>query len=70
MSSAHVQSGDLDAALPAAHQSVDVLARVASRRAQDYLDDLATRLAPWRAQLQVGELLRRIHPGEHRWVPA
>ncbi|MFW5418889.1 sporulation protein [Nocardiopsis sp. CNT-189] len=65
VSSAHVLSGDRDAALPAAHTSVDVLAHVASQRARDYLDDLADRFTPWQGDPEVGHLLDRIR-GDHR----
>ncbi|MEU3018006.1 sporulation protein [Nocardiopsis sp. NPDC007018] len=63
VSSAHVQARDLEAALPAAHTSVDILGRVASQRARDYLDDLVGRFAPWRSEPEVRLLTDRVGSG-------
>lgn len=60
VSSAHLQAGDLDTALPTAHTSVDILGRVASRRARDYLDDLVGRFGRWRSEPGVRGLAERI----------
>ncbi|MEV2279257.1 sporulation protein [Nocardiopsis sp. NPDC049922] len=64
LATAHVQQGDLDAALPAANESVDVLSRVRSRRAVGYLHDLAHRLSPHGGKPEVRETIRRVISGQ------
>jgi hypothetical protein len=59
----HLQgpSPDLDRAVHYGHQTVNVLARVASARALDYLNDLLTRLNPWHTEPTVRDLTHRAH---------
>ncbi|MBV9140176.1 MAG: hypothetical protein JO115_04560 [Pseudonocardiales bacterium] len=49
-------SPDLDCAVHYGHQTVNVLARVTSARALDYLNDLLTRLNPWHTEPTVRDL--------------
>jgi hypothetical protein len=57
----HLQgpSPDLDRAVHYGHQTVNVLARVTSARALDYLNNLLTRLNPWNTEPTVRDLTHR-----------
>jgi hypothetical protein len=57
----HLQghSPDLALAVQHGHQAVDVLTRVASARALDYLNDLLARLNRWRTEPTVRQLVYR-----------
>jgi hypothetical protein len=50
---------DLEQGLALANRSVDLLARVHSARARDYLHQVSTALATWRAEPAVREFLHR-----------
>ncbi|WP_327064900.1 hypothetical protein [Kitasatospora sp. NBC_01302] len=56
---AHLQDRDLDHGLQLGHQAVDILARVQSSRALDYVREFNTALAPWRREPRVAEFLHR-----------
>ncbi|MFJ2805987.1 sporulation protein [Kitasatospora sp. NPDC087271] len=56
---AHLQSKELDQGLALGHQAVDILARVQSSRAKDYVREFNTALTPWRREPRVVEFLRR-----------
>ncbi|WP_406210160.1 hypothetical protein OH807_40130 [Kitasatospora sp. NBC_01560] len=56
---AHLQAKDLDQGLRFGHQAVDILARVQSTRALDYVREFNTALAPWRRESTVRELVQR-----------
>jgi hypothetical protein len=47
---AHLQARDLDHGLELGNRSVDILARVQSSRAKDYVREFNTALAPWRRE--------------------
>lgn len=55
---AHLQARDLDQGLDLGNRSVDILARVQSSRAKDYVREFNTALAPWRRE--AGR--PRVHP--------
>ncbi|MFC0866377.1 sporulation protein [Sphaerimonospora cavernae] len=55
----HLQARDLDRALQLGNRSVDILARVASARALDYVREFTTALAPWRREVAVAAFLTR-----------
>jgi tetratricopeptide (TPR) repeat protein len=59
VATAHLQNRELDHGLYLGNKAVDILARVNSRRAHDYVRELNTALAPWRAEPQVREFLHR-----------
>ncbi|MEU6171308.1 sporulation protein [Streptantibioticus parmotrematis] len=56
---AHLQARDLDHGLELGNRSVDILARVQSSRAKDYVREFNTALAPWRREPAVRQFLHR-----------
>ncbi|MFC8718981.1 sporulation protein [Kitasatospora sp. NPDC057198] len=56
---AHLQAKDLDQGLELGHQAVDILARVQSTRALDYVREFNTALDPWRRETTVRDFLHR-----------
>ena len=56
---AHLQDRDLDHGLQLGHQAVDILARVQSSRALDYVREFNSALTPWRREPRVAEFLHR-----------
>ncbi|MFI5617900.1 sporulation protein [Streptomyces sp. NPDC051567] len=56
---AHLQARDLDHGLELGNRSVDILARVQSSRAKDYVREFNTALAPWRREAAVREFVHR-----------
>ncbi|MFI5753900.1 sporulation protein [Streptomyces sp. NPDC051569] len=56
---AHLQARDLDHGLELGNRSVDILGRVRSSRALDYVREFSTALAPWRRERSVREFQRR-----------
>lgn len=56
---AHLQARDLGHGLELGHRSVDILARVQSSRAKDYVREFNAALAPWRRELAVREFVQR-----------
>jgi hypothetical protein len=59
---AHVQTGELEQASVVGVQVVDATAALDSRRADDYLSDLADRLAPHAGLMAVREFTERARP--------
>jgi hypothetical protein len=55
----HLQAGDLDQGLALGHQAIDILARVKSTRARDYVRDYLGALSPWDGERRVEDLLHR-----------
>ncbi|MCC9711778.1 sporulation protein [Streptomyces sp. MNU76] len=56
---AHLQARDLDHGLALGNRSVDILARVQSSRAKDYVREFNDALAPWRREPEVREFIHR-----------
>ncbi|MCX4826709.1 sporulation protein [Streptomyces sp. NBC_01142] len=56
---AHLQARDLDRGLELGNRSVDILARVQSSRAKDYVREFNAALAPWRREPAVREFVHR-----------
>ncbi|MGW0555804.1 sporulation protein [Streptomyces sp. NPDC002926] len=56
---AHLQARDLDHGLELGNRSVDILARVQSSRAKDYVREFNAALAPWRREPAVCEFVHR-----------
>ncbi|WP_327673714.1 sporulation protein [Kitasatospora sp. NBC_00458] len=56
---AHLQGGDLDQGLRLGHQAVDILARVQSSRALDYVREFNAALTPWRRETAVRDFVHR-----------
>lgn len=56
---AHLQARDLDHGLELGNRSVDILARVRSSRALDYIREFNTALAPWRREPAAREFVQR-----------
>ncbi|EGX55412.1 sporulation-associated protein [Streptomyces zinciresistens K42] len=56
---AHLQARDLDQGLDLGNRSVDILARVQSSRAKDYVREFNTALAPWRREPAVRDFIHR-----------
>ncbi|MEV7190415.1 sporulation protein [Streptomyces sp. NPDC093510] len=56
---AHLQARDLDHGLELGNRSVEILARVRSSRAKDYVREFSTALAPWRREPAVRAFLHR-----------
>lgn len=56
---AHLQARDLDHGLQLGHRSVDILARVQSTRAKDYVAEFNAALAPWRREPAVRDFVHR-----------
>ncbi|KND28386.1 hypothetical protein IQ63_33505 [Streptomyces acidiscabies] len=50
---------ELDHGLELGHRSVDILARVQSSRALDYVREFNTALAPWRREPAVRDFIHR-----------
>lgn len=59
LATTHVQQGDLDAGIDMGNRSIDVLSRVASARARDYVGHIITAMSPWQRDPRVAELTRR-----------
>lgn len=58
---AHLQARDLDHGLALGNRAVDILARVQSSRALDYVREFITALTPWNREPTVREFIRRTH---------
>ncbi|WP_308095194.1 sporulation protein [Streptomyces californicus] len=56
---AHLQARDLDHGLDLGNRSVDILSRVRSSRAKDYVREFNAALAPWRHEPAVREFVHR-----------
>nr|AHE40432.1 Sporulation associated protein [Streptomyces sp. F12] len=56
---AHLQARDLDHGLDLGNRSVDILARVQSSRAKDYVREFTDALAAWRREPAVRDFLHR-----------
>jgi hypothetical protein len=56
---AHLQARDLDHGLELGNRSVDILARVQSTRAKDYVREFNAALAPWRREPAVRDFVHR-----------
>lgn len=56
---AHLQAKDLDRGLELGNRSVDILARVQSSRAKDYVSEFNAALVPWRREPTVREFIHR-----------
>lgn len=56
---AHLQARDLDHGLELGNRSVDILARVQSGRAKDYVREFNAALAPWQREPAVREFVHR-----------
>ena len=54
------QARDLDQALDCGHRALDILARVTSARAEDYLRAVTAALAPWAADARVRDFTERL----------
>lgn len=59
LATTHLQQRDLDQGLELGHRAVDILGRIASARARDYVADITATLAPWRRDRTVAEFLHR-----------
>ncbi|MGW0583240.1 sporulation protein, partial [Streptomyces sp. NPDC002920] len=59
VATAHLQARDLGHGLDLGHRSVDILARVQSSRAKDYVREFNAALAPWRREPAVREFVQR-----------
>ncbi|MEV0441613.1 sporulation protein [Streptomyces spectabilis] len=59
VATAHLQARDLDHGLELGNRSVDILARVQSSRAKDYVREFNTALAPWRREPAVRDFIHR-----------
>jgi hypothetical protein len=59
VATAHLQARDLDHGLELGNRSVDILTRVQSSRAMDYVAEFNTTLAPWRREPAVRESIHR-----------
>lgn len=60
VATAHLKAGDLEQSLALGHRSVDILRRVDSRRARDYVLRLVSGLTPHRDLRRVGAFLTRV----------
>ncbi|WP_332881016.1 sporulation protein [Streptomyces sp. NBC_00564] len=56
---AHLQARNLDHGLQLGHRSIDILARVQSTRAKDYVAEFNAALAPWRREPAVRDFVHR-----------
>ncbi|MFB7273252.1 sporulation protein [Streptomyces sp. NPDC056244] len=56
---AHLQTRNLDQGLAAGHQAIDLLARVQSARARDYIRSVTTALAPWQKETRTADFIHR-----------
>ncbi|MEV5676114.1 sporulation protein [Streptomyces sp. NPDC052164] len=61
VATAHLQARDLDHGIALGNRSVDILARVRSSRALDYVREFTAALDPWRREPVVVEFVRRTH---------
>ncbi|MGW1641490.1 sporulation protein [Streptomyces lavendulae] len=59
MGAAHAQAGDLDRGLDMGERSVEILSRVRSARAHDYVRRLTATLEPWRNEARVRDFIHR-----------
>lgn len=59
VATAHLQAHDLDRGLQLGNRSVDILARVESTRAKDYVREFNAALAPWRREPAVRAFIHR-----------
>ncbi|MFF0383984.1 sporulation protein [Streptomyces sp. NPDC004286] len=59
LATTHLQESALDQGLAVGHRAVDILGRVASARARDYVADVTAALAPWNRERPVAEFLHR-----------
>ncbi|WP_406465084.1 sporulation protein [Streptomyces sp. NBC_01622] len=59
VATAHLQARDLDQGLALGNRSVDILARVQSSRAKDYVREFNAALVPWRREPAVREFIHR-----------
>ncbi|MFI6340970.1 sporulation protein [Streptomyces sp. NPDC050535] len=59
VATAHLQARDLDHGLQLGHRSVDILTRVQSTRAKDYVAEFNAALAPWRREPAVRDFVHR-----------
>ncbi|MFD4726268.1 sporulation protein [Streptomyces seoulensis] len=59
LATTHLQEGNLDQGLALGNRAVDILGRVASARARDYVADVAVALTPWRREHPVAEFMHR-----------
>lgn len=59
LATTHLQEGALDQGLAVGNRAVDILGRVASARARDYVGDVTAALAPWSRERPVAEFLQR-----------
>ncbi|AZQ32114.1 sporulation protein [Streptomyces cyaneochromogenes] len=59
VATAHLQARDLDHGLELGNRSVDILARVQSTRAKDYVREFNTALIPWRREPAVRAFIHR-----------
>ncbi|MFJ6901902.1 sporulation protein [Streptomyces hokutonensis] len=59
VATAHLQARDLDHGLELGNRSVDILARVQSTRAKDYVREFNTALAPWLREPAVRKFVQR-----------
>ncbi|MFJ4320649.1 sporulation protein [Streptomyces lavendulae] len=59
LATTHLQQRDLDQGLAAGHRAIDILGRVASARARDYVADITTTIAPWHREKPVADFLHR-----------
>ena len=57
--SAHLQAGRLDEGLALGHQAVDILTRVRSTRALDYVRDYTDSLNRWKSETSAQDLIHR-----------
>lgn len=60
VTTAACQARDLDQALDFGHRALDILARVTSARAEDYLRAVTAALAPWAADARVRDFTERL----------
>jgi hypothetical protein len=63
LSSAHIKAGNLDQGLDLGERAVDVLSRVNSPRAHDYVRQVNHALQPWRREGRVREFVRQSTAG-------
>ncbi|MFF3020759.1 hypothetical protein [Streptomyces sp. NPDC057939] len=61
LATTHLQEHDLDQGLAAGHRAIDILGRVASARARDYVADITTTITPWHREKPVADFLHRAH---------
>ncbi|MGW5335645.1 sporulation protein [Streptomyces bauhiniae] len=59
LATTHLQEGDLDQGLSLGNRAIDILGRVASARARDYVADVTVALTPWRRERPVGDFTHR-----------